>query len=697
MVYADASLSEFVIPRTFLAIAVVIVVARLVGMLAKMVRQPPVVGEIIGGILMGPTLLGAFPGDLDGHLFPTEIRPFLTVIANLGLIIFMFIVGLELDTTLIRGKERIAGVISLSSIMLPMTLGILLAVYLHDSHGVVAGEEIKFTPFALFIGASMSITAFPVLARIMIDRGMYRTQIGAITLASAAVDDILAWSLLAIVLAVIETGTFFTWEFPRILGLSIGFGVVMFGVIKPLLARLVPAHAKAGRLTPNLAASVLVGVLVSAFVTSKIGVHHILGAFTFGAVMPKKQAHALTHEIMERLEQVTLVLLLPVFFVTTGLGVDVRSLRAGDLGTLALILLTACAGKFIGATVAANLQGIRPLRKAGAIGVLMNTRGLTELIILSVGREAGVLDEKLFTMLVLMAIITTVITEPGLRLFYPDRMLARDVAEAERLALGLEDAYRVLVAVDDPAAAERAVDLAADIIGTEKPSEVVLSRLVATHNVPELGAGFAARLVEMTESIEAMAGLEQRVRSRGTDSRVLTRYSDELGNDLAGHARTTETDVVMLVADTVHGDSDPKVLANELDHVVVRFRPSARPASSADVAVIVDDGDDAVAAFELAARIARTRGGTLLLVSPNAKARRWADVPARLAGVTTDARFAETPDGAGLVVSGGGTGARADDATRRDWDQLVVWAPPDVGRTPMDVIDGLRALTAGGT
>src|SRR5205823_9020755 len=177
----------------FIDIAVIVVVARLFGALFKKIRQPPVVGEIIAGVLLGPTLLGAFPGDLPGDLFPTDVRSYLKVVAQLGLIIFMFIVGLELDVKLIRGKERIAAVISVSSIALPFSLGLLLAAALYDSHGVVGGEKVDFLPFALFIGASMSVTAFPVLARILIERGMYRTKIGVLALACAAVDDILAW------------------------------------------------------------------------------------------------------------------------------------------------------------------------------------------------------------------------------------------------------------------------------------------------------------------------------------------------------------------------------------------------------------------------------------------------------------------------------------------------------------------------
>src|SRR5262245_28464024 len=236
------------------------------GGLFKKMRQPAVVGEIVGGILLGPTLLGQF-GDADTELFPLEIRPFLKVVANLGLIIFMFIVGMELDLKLIRGKERQAGVISLSSIVLPFALGLLLALHLHDAHATVPDrpDEVPLLPFALFIGASMSITAFPVLARILTDRGMYRTQIGALTLACAAVDDILAWTLLAVVLAIVETGTISS-HFAEVMIEAIAFVAFMFIVVKPQLKRLDTMYRKAGRLTPNILAIIIVGFLVCAFI-----------------------------------------------------------------------------------------------------------------------------------------------------------------------------------------------------------------------------------------------------------------------------------------------------------------------------------------------------------------------------------------------------------------------------------------------
>ncbi len=686
---AGEGFDEHVIPRVFLAIAIVIGVARLVGAAAKLVRQPPVVGEIIGGILLGPTLLGLFPGELDELFFPTDIRPFLTVIANLGLIIFMFIVGLELDGTLIKGKERIAGVISISSIALPMALGCLLAIYLHRSHGVVDGEDVKILPFALFIGAAMSVTAFPVLARIMIDRGMYRTQIGALTLASAAVDDVLAWALLAVVLAVVESGTFLTWEFPQIIGFSILFAVVMISVVRPLLARLVPAYQRAGRLTPNLAAIVIGGFLLASFVTSGIGIHHILGAFTFGAMMPRREAHAFNLEILERLEQVTVILLLPVFFVTTGLAVDIGALRASDLGVLALILLTACAGKFIGATVAARSQGVRPWRKAAAIGSLMNTRGLTELIILSIGREAGVLDDRLFTMLVVMAVLTTVLTEPALRLFYPDRMLARDVAEAQKLSLGLEDAFRVFVAVDDPADAARAVQMGCEIVGHERPSEIVLSRLVELGQTPELG-GTSARLADITASMDAMAVLEQQVTDSGIGARVLTRFSSEPTRDLLSQAGANDVDIVLFGAD------DPVAagaVADELDRTVVVHRSDEDANANRTVTLLAADGDDGIAAFAIAIRVARARKTTLRIQVDGSRTRRWEDAAQRLRELGVDASVdgAALPDtGSGGLVAPRGLVVAAGDRPTGPIpgaaETLHVFAPPDMGRTIDDVL-----------
>jgi Kef-type K+ transport system membrane component KefB len=602
----------------------------------------------------------------------------------------MFIVGLELDSALIKGKERIAGVISASSIALPMVLGILLALYLHKSHGVVNGTDVKLLPFALFIGAAMSITAFPVLARIMVDRGMYRTQIGALTLACAAVDDVLAWTLLAVVLAVVETGSFLTWEFPRILGLSIVFALVMTLVVRPLLARLVPAHKQAGRVTPNLVAVVIGGVLVASFVTSEIGIHHILGAFMFGAMMPRQGAHALNLELLERLEQMTVVLLLPVFFVTTGLAVDVGALRGSDVGVLLLILLTAVAGKFIGATVAARAQGIRPWRRAAAIGSLMNTRGLTELIILSVGREAGVLDDRLFTMMVIMAVVTTVMTEPALRLFYPDRMLSRDVAAAQKLSLG-SAAYRVFVVVGESNGAESeiAVDVACDIVGSESPSEVVLSRLVQLGQTPEFGA--SARLADITASMDGLSALERRVTSGGISARVLTRFSSEPMRDLIGQVAASDVDLLLIGG---LGRDQATSTADELDCVVAVLEPPRARTGMRAVMLLAADGDDGVASLEIAARIARSRDEPLQVVVGAGRAKKWESVVAGLEqrGIASSLQVSDTDDHsvtatADLIVVAGSASVRTSPVN----SVVRVYAPPDMGQTTDDVLSLLGA------
>lgn len=603
----------------FIDIAIIMVVARLMAALFKRIRQPPVVGEIVAGILLGPTLLGALPGDLPSDLFPGEVRPYLSVLAQLGLIIFMFIVGLELDVKLIRGKERLAGVISLSSIAMPFGLGFLLSAALYGSHKIVRGTVVDFLPFALFIGAAMSITAFPVLARILTERGMYRTQIGALTLACAAVDDIMAWSLLAVVVAVVEsTGI---WDLPRILLLSVAFVAVMFTVVKPRLELVAERYRQAGRLTPNILAVILIGVLVSSFITAEIGIHSIFGAFVFGVIMPREATADLFREILERLEQVSVLLLLPVFFIVTGLGVDVRGIGLGGASQLVLVMVAACLGKFTGASLGAKLQGLSG-RRAATIGVLMNTRGLTELVILNIGLSKGVLDQELFTMLVLMAVFTTIITEPLLRLVYPEKVLARDIAEAERAALGIPDAYRVLVDVENVSDGERLLETALELIADERPSEVVLSRFrpFAVTSI-EVGGGVADQLADMTGSLEMMNELAAQAGERGANAVVLSQFSDDLGRDLVTQAATVDADV--LLTGRMQGAPDReggfiRRLLHETPCQVLMLadatRRSLHPEAGRTVVVGVAAGPHSDTAVEVAVRMAHARHSPLRLV-----------------------------------------------------------------------------------
>ena len=607
----------------FLDIAIVVTVARLVGSLFKRIRQPAVVGEIMAGIALGPSLLGLFPGHLPTRIFPTDVRPYLSIFAQLGLIIFMFIVGLEVDVALIRGKERVAGLISLSSIALPFGLGILLASAIHTSHAnAQAPQAHRFVPFALFIGASMSITAFPVLARILTERQMHRTEIGAVALACAAVDDVVAWSLLALVLAVIKSSN--ALSLPRILLEAVLFVAFMFLAVRPALAWLAAKYRRAGRLTPNIFATVLVGFLMSAYITERIGIHQIFGAFLFGVVMPRKDTAPFFQDIVERVKQVSLLLLLPLFFIVTGFSVDLRHLGADALTQLPLILLVAIVGKLLGATLAARAQGL-PGRKAAAIGVLMNTRGLTELIILNVGLQFGVLDIRLFTMLVVMAVLTTIMTEPLLRLVYPRQMLQRDIEEAEKAARGSVDAFRVLAVIGGGDDDDFLVDTAADVIGDEAAAELVLTSFRQTGTGPEVGTGVAPELEPMATLLDHLKALSGRAQARAVRSVVRWQFSDDVATSLVAQAAAVEADLLLIPIPADDGAAlTGSILSGATGEVVFVVDGGGGPiecSAAHPVAVVVSEGADGAAALELAARLSFSRRTPLRLIPATSAAK----------------------------------------------------------------------------
>ncbi len=603
-------MAKDVLPFVFLDIAIVIVVARLMGRLFVRLRQPAVIGEILGGIVLGPSVLGLLPGNLPQLLFPADVRPHLTVIAQLGLVLFMFIVGLEVDLRLIQSRRRVATTVSLSSIALPFGLGAALAVVLYPAHSV-AGPDAHTVPplaFALFLGAAMSITAFPVLARILTERRMHRTPVGVLALACAAIDDVVAWSLLAVVVAVAVGGTLA--GFGTILLLTAVYALVMLVVVRPLLARLTERYRAAGRLTPDVLGAVLAGLLLSACATEAIGIHAIFGAFVFGAVMPRAEP-ALTRAVLQRLEQVSTLLLLPVFFVIAGLQVDVRGVGAAGVVELLLILVAAIGGKFLGALAAARLSQV-PHRQAAALGVLMNTRGLTEIVILQVGLQLGVLDTRLFTLMVLMAIITTVMTEPLLRRVYPERIVARDIAEAERAELGEADSFGVLVSVPagtDDGAGRRLTQLASALVGPERPARIVLARLLPTPRVPlELASGLGSDLLTITHAGEELRGLAP-ASDDGLRSRVVARFSASPVSDVAALARDVRADVVVLPEPPEACEVVDLPDVGEAALVVVR--PALAAPASAAVHVLLDGTGAGRAAARLAGRLALHLGAPI--------------------------------------------------------------------------------------
>ncbi len=387
--------------QVLLALGVVIVAAQAGGWAISKIGQPRVHGEILAGIILGPSLLGlVWPGALD-YVFPTEVIGALRVLAQVGLVLFMFLIGVELDLDKLRGSGRKAVVISQASILAPIGLGALLAVWLYPRFG----DDADRLGFMLFLGAAMAITAFPVLARVLQETGLTHTRIGVLAITCAAVDDVTAWCLLAVVVALVQSSG--PTDVVQVIALSLVYLLAMLRVVKPLLGRL-PA-------LPTWVAVCL--TLLSAWITEQIGIHAIFGAFMAGAVVPRRVE--IQAELNERLEHVVVTFLLPVFFVVVGLSTRVDLLDSAYLWAItALVVATAIAGKWGGSMLAARVMG-ESWRDSAAIGILMNTRGLTELVILSVGLELGVITPTIFTIMVLMALVTTLMATPMLALVSP--------------------------------------------------------------------------------------------------------------------------------------------------------------------------------------------------------------------------------------------------------------------------------------
>ncbi|OLF15464.1 cation:proton antiporter domain-containing protein [Actinophytocola xanthii] len=381
-----------------LDLAVIIVLARLFGLLARRVGQPPVVGEIVAGVLLGPSVLGA---TLSEWLFPLDSRPFLAALANVGVATFMFLVGLELDAGALRRRGRVAAGVAGGAFLVPFALGSGVAFVL------AAGRPTAHLGgFVLFMGVAMAVTALPVLARIVEDRNLGRTFLGGVALSSAAVGDVLAWSLLAGVVAVVGLG-----EDQWLLLLAVPYLVVMLGVVRPLLRRLVSGR----EVTLGLLVTLMAGQLLSGAATEWLGLHFIFGSFLLGVLVPRGSDGKAGEAVLARVGELNTILLLPVFFVVAGLEVDLSLIGVPGLGELALIVVVAVVGKGLGAFLGARCTGVDPHGSA-VLAALMNTRGLTELIILTIGLQLGLLDAELYSMMVVMAVLTTAMTGPLLHL-----------------------------------------------------------------------------------------------------------------------------------------------------------------------------------------------------------------------------------------------------------------------------------------
>ncbi|OBU63298.1 cation:proton antiporter [Stenotrophomonas maltophilia] len=387
-----------------LQLLVLLLVAKGAGALLKRFGQPAVIGEMAAGLMMGPLVLGSLLPQLHGALFPAASLAPLGLLGQLGVLMFLLVAGAELDLAALRGRRRFAFTVSHAGIAVPFMLGVALAIWLYPQHGP---QGVGFTSFALFVGISMSITAFPVLLRILADRGITHTPLGQTAIACAALGDATAWCLLALIVAAAQAGGWLPASL-NLLGV-VAFVALMLGLVRPWFARQQVVAGREGRWLLGI----LLLSLASALVTEMLGIHALFGAFAAGvAVSSNAPLRAL---LMARVEPFAVTLLLPLFFAMTGLRMRADALHAGDIVLCLVVIAVATAGKLLGTFSAARSTGL-PAREAWRLGALMNTRGLMELIVLNLGYELGLLGDRLFAVLVIMALVTTAMTGPLLNL-----------------------------------------------------------------------------------------------------------------------------------------------------------------------------------------------------------------------------------------------------------------------------------------
>ena len=392
-----------------LQIITIIIVARVFGWIFRKIGQPSVIGEIIAGIFLGPSLVGMYFPEYSALLFPTESLGNLQFLSQIGLILFMFVVGMELDLKVLKNKANDAVVISHASIIFPFALGIGLSYFVYNQF---APEGVEFLSFSLFMGIAMSITAFPVLARIVQERGIHKTKLGAIVITCAAADDITAWCILAAVIAIVKAGTFASSMYVILLALV--YVLAMLFVVKPFLKKVGDLYATRDNLSKPVVAIFLLTLIISSYLSEVIGIHALFGAFLTGAIMP--DITKIRNIIIEKVEDIALILLLPLFFVFTGLRTQIGLINDPYLWKITgFIILVAVVGKFFGSALAARFVG-QNWRDSLTIGALMNTRGLMELVVLNIGYDLGVLSSEIFTMMVIMALVTTFMTGPAIDL-----------------------------------------------------------------------------------------------------------------------------------------------------------------------------------------------------------------------------------------------------------------------------------------
>jgi Kef-type K+ transport system membrane component KefB len=454
-----------------LQIVTIIFAARLFGWFCKKIGQPAVIGEIAAGIVLGPSLLGMYFPEFSAMLFPEQSLGNLQFLSQIGLILFMFVIGMELDLKVLKNQAHEAIVISHASIIIPFALGLGLAYFIYNSF---APEGVPFSSFGLFMGISMSITAFPVLARIVQERGIHKTRLGTVVITCAAADDITAWSLLAAVIAIVKAGSFVS-ALPTIF-MAVGYVFVMLKIVRPFLKRVGDLHSSRENLDKPVVAIFFSVLILSSYVTEVVGIHALFGAFVAGVIMPDNQKFK--QIFIEKVEDVALVLLLPLFFVFTGLRTQIGLLNDPYLWMICgLVILVAVTGKFVGSALAAKFIG-QNWHDSLVIGALMNTRGLVELVVLNIGYDLGILTAEIFAMLVIMALVTTFMTAPALNLI---EKIFKKKTKSERQIIMDMSKYKILISFGKPEMGSSLLRLA-NFLAKNKNGNAIISALHLSPN-----------------------------------------------------------------------------------------------------------------------------------------------------------------------------------------------------------------------
>lgn len=506
-------------------IIAVLLMVRLFGFLFKHIGQPGVIGEIVAGIVLGPSVLGYFFPDVFQALFPPESLTNLELLSQVGLVLFMFVIGMELDFSVLKNKINETLVISHAGILVPFFLGIVASYWIYEEY---AAAQTAFLPFALFIGISMSITAFPVLARIIQERNMTKTSLGTLAIASAANDDVTAWCLLAVVIAIAKAGTFASALYA--IGLTALYIIIMFMVVRPFLKKVGEVYANQEVINKTFVALILLILIISSTLTEIIGIHALFGAFMAGVVMPPSIGFCKV--MMEKVEDIALVFFLPLFFAFTGLRTEIGLINSPALWGVCLLLITvAVAGKLGGCAVAARLVG-ESWKDSFTIGTLMNTRGLMELVALNIGYEMGVLPPSIFVILVIMALVTTFMTTPLLHLV--ERVFAR---REERLSAKL----KLVFCFGRPESGRSLLSIFFLLFGKKmKAAQVVAAHFTVGTDLNPLNAEQYAR--------DSFSLVDEKASELGLSVENRYRVTDKLVQDMIRLARKERPDMFLLGA-----------------------------------------------------------------------------------------------------------------------------------------------------